>query len=63
MQNVSTQRKALIHVRITAPPELLEAVTNKVVARLEEDYEIIEIAGPRPIHGDDINQKSYISVR
>jgi len=63
MEKDGSVRKALIHVRITAPPELLEVVTDRLVACLEEDYEIIEVAGPRPIHGDEMNQKSYISVR
>lgn len=55
--------KPVVHVRITAPEAIAERVAQSIVEQLSRDFEVIEVAGPKPIHGDDLNKKFYVIVR
>lgn len=56
-------RKPVLHLRVIAPEELAESISDRLADFIEQEYELIEVTGSRPIFGDEQNVKIYITAR
>ena len=55
-------RKPVQHIRVIAPEDELLYLCKLLPERLPE-FEVIEVTTPRPIFGDPVNKKAYITIR
>ena len=55
-------RKPVQHIRVIAPEDELLYLCKLLQDRLQE-FEVLEVTTPRPIYGDPVNKKAYITIR